>query len=151
FLIALVSVPIESPSHAPTRESRKYGKGHQAIFGRTGVLLFPFSSRQLTGFAFLLKDTSLLGKDGFQKFGKAVMPTQAVRPAQSPREYRKEGQHHQRSSHRLRRFMDVVLDFVAHARVAMKGQIHQAEHIERGHQSRSISDEPQPDISSVFR
>ena len=48
----------------------------------------------------------------------------------------------QRHRHRLRRLVDVMLHLVAHARLAVKRQIHQAEHVERGHQRRDVADAP---------
>ncbi len=46
--------------------------------------------------------------------------------------------------------MNVVLDFVAHARLAEEGQVDQPEHVERGHQRREKRDVPQVAIGSAF-
>ena len=47
--------------------------------------------------------------------------------------------------------MDMVLDLVAHARLAEKRQVNQAEHIEGGHQRGRVADEPQDAIGPAFR
>src|SRR5581483_3309566 len=39
---------------------------------------------------------------------------------------------------------------MAHTRTAMKGQVHQPEHVKRGHQGGGVTDGPKPDIGSMF-
>ena len=56
----------------------------------------------------------------------------------------------QRHRHRLGRLVDVVLDFVAHARLAEERQVDQPEHVERRHQRREKRDVPQVAIRAAL-
>ncbi len=80
------------------------------------LLLFPAGS-QLSRLL-RLEHFRLPGENRLEELVKAIGTAQAVRPAQPSGENRKERQDDQRYSHRLRRFVDVVLDFMAHARSA---------------------------------
>src|ERR1700730_18180017 len=52
-------------------------------------------------------------------------------------------ENHQWDEHGIRRFVNVVLDFMVHARLAVKGEEQQAEHVERGHAGGEPADEPE--------
>ncbi len=74
-----------------------------------------------------------------------------MRPAQPSRSNRTDREDHERHGHRLRRFVHVVLDLVAHARGTVEGQIHEAEHVERSHQRGAVADKPEDAICAAFR
>src|SRR5579862_8819917 len=56
----------------------------------------------------------------------------------------------QRDGHGFRRLVNVMLDLVAHPRATMKGEEHQTEHIEGGHQGSDVTNQPQQAIGAAF-
>ena len=131
--VTLICVTIGPPRHAPPDDARCDRQEHQAVFGAAGVLFFLLSRSHLAGLAFFAEDGRFPREDRFEEFSKAIAAAQAMRPSEPARENRAERQNHQRDRHGLRRFVDVMLDFVAHAGTAMECQVHEAEHVEGCH------------------
>ena len=116
------------------------------------MFFFFFTSRYLSGFAGLDQNPGFtLREDWIKKAREAIRAAKTVRPAEKSREYRANGQDYQWHGHRHRRLVDVVFDVVAHARLAVKREINQAEHVESGHQRCGIADEPENAIRAAFR
>src|SRR5271157_6442117 len=78
-----------------------------------------------------------------QKLSKDVPPTETRRHAQPSSADRANCQHDQRSRHGLGRFMNVVLDFMAHPWLPPESQEDEPGHVERGHQRGAKSDQPE--------
>src|ERR1035438_666365 len=104
----------------------------------------------MVGSAFFLKHTSFTGEDRFKKFRESVGTPEAMRPAQPSGDDGAQRERNQRRGHRYGRFVDMVLHVVTHARATMESQIHQAEHVERGHQIGRESDIPEKAVGPPF-
>src|SRR6202451_325773 len=115
------------------------------------MFLFLLTGGELSGLTFLLENLGFVRKYRIQEFRKMIGPSEAVRPTEPACSDGANCQNDQRSRHRFRGFVDVVFDLVTHSRAAVKGQEHQAKHVERPHKGSDESNEPEQTIGSAFR
>src|SRR5579863_2578271 len=103
------------------------------------MLLFLFSGGDLSRLAFLGKHVSFTARENWiEVSGEAVRTAKAVWPSQKSRKERHHGQHDQSHRHRRRRFVDVMLNLVAHPGLAVERQVDESEHVERSHQGGGV-------------
>ncbi len=80
---------------------------------------------------------------GSRKSLETIAAAQRLRPADPSADDREDREQHQRNRHRARRFVDVVLHVVRHARLAEERHVHEPEHIKRRHSGGDPADHPQ--------
>src|SRR5580698_5719709 len=114
------------------------------------MLLFFFTSLQLSDFPLHSQNMSFARKNRSEEIGKAIRTTETVRPAEESGEDRAHGKNNERHGHGLRRFVNVVLDLVVHTRLAVKRKVNEAEHVKRRHQRSDIADAPQQVKGGTF-
>ena len=116
------------------------------------MLFFLLSGSQLRRFAFFDQHMRLAAcKDRIEEVREAIGAAETVRPAEESGEERHCSQNHERHGHRLGRLVDVVLDFMAHARLAVEREPDKTEHVKRSHQRGGVADEPEDAVGAAFR
>ena len=126
------------------------GESHQAIFQRVGVLFFFLPAASCAASPSARNTCASRANTGSRNFSKRFDPPRLCGQPSHPAMIAHNGQDDQRHRHRLRRFVDVVLHLVAHARLAVESQEHQAEHVKRGHQRGGVADQPQQAVGAAF-